>query len=255
MTDTTLTPQAARDTDTPDLGFHAVPLDYLACGVSVASGVTVRATNGVAVGLQGTYGLSLQTGGHVTGEGTPLQMNRFASLANVQEQPLATGGATFLQLNSGSIFPRMDFRFTDFSLGQGKNGTLLDTGASNFPFERLSFQDSWLHDGAISLSPATASPVTAAFTNNILDRCKLTISRGSTTPFSACFYNNLFLGDPNSATPGTPPALALPQKEQDFASPEGGHHLRGEALLEIQFPPGIVGIGPVRNFRTSPRRS
>ena len=49
-------------------------------------------------------------------------------------------------------------------------------------------------------------------------------------------------------TVGTPPGLALPQGEQGFASSEGGGHLGGEALLEIRFPPGIVGIGPVRDF-------
>src|SRR5215475_3288597 len=49
-------------------------------------------------------------------------------------------------------------------------------------------------------------------------------------------------------TVDTPPTLALPQEEQTLASPEGSRHLRGEALLEVQSPPGIVGIGPVRKF-------
>ena len=50
-TDTTLAPQAARDLDTPDLGYHATPLDYLACGVNVSPGVTVSLTGGAAVGI------------------------------------------------------------------------------------------------------------------------------------------------------------------------------------------------------------
>jgi len=49
-------------------------------------------------------------------------------------------------------------------------------------------------------------------------------------------------------TVGTAPVLALPQEEQEFASSEGGGHLRGQALLEIQFPAGIERIRPVRNF-------
>jgi len=47
---------------------------------------------------------------------------------------------------------------------------------------------------------------------------------------------------------GTPTTLALPQGEQEVAPCERGDHLGGEALLEIQFPPGVIGIGPVRNL-------
>lgn len=47
---------------------------------------------------------------------------------------------------------------------------------------------------------------------------------------------------------GTPPTLLLPKGEQEVAPFEGGGHLRGEALLEGQFPPGIIRIRPVRNF-------
>ena len=40
----------------------------------------------------------------------------------------------------------------------------------------------------------------------------------------------------------------LPEGEQEVTPVERGRHLRSEALLEVQFPPGIVRIGPVRNF-------
>src|SRR3954451_14715107 len=46
----------------------------------------------------------------------------------------------------------------------------------------------------------------------------------------------------------TLPPLLLPEGEQEVAPFEGGGHLRDEALLEVQFPPGIIRIGPVRNF-------
>src|SRR5712692_2614287 len=47
---------------------------------------------------------------------------------------------------------------------------------------------------------------------------------------------------------GTTTALALPEVEQGSAPFEGGGHRGGEALLEIQVPPGVVGIGPARDF-------
>src|SRR5262245_58306910 len=94
-------------------------------------------------------------------------------------------------------------------MGQGKTGTLLDTGVGNtYPFERLSFRDCWLHDSLLTLSPSGGSSVTSAVTNNIIERCKLTISRGSTTPYSVYFYNNLFLYDPSPIS-GTAQALSL----------------------------------------------
>jgi hypothetical protein len=201
-----------RDTDVPDLGYHYDALDYILNNVALSATLTL--TNGVAVGVQNTYGLDLQTGARLASEGTPLKMNHVASLANVQEQPIATGGSTFMKLNTSFAAAHLDFRFTDVSVGQGTLGTPLDTGgtAGNNPFDGLCFRDCWLHDAALILYPQTASAVTAGFTNNIIERCKLTIGHTSTstnTPFSVYFYNNLFLGDPNSATPGTPPALSL----------------------------------------------
>src|SRR5258708_232730 len=200
-----------RDADVPDLGYHYDALDYLLNNVTLSA--TLSLANGVAVGLQNTYGLDLQPGAQVSSEGTPLKMNRVVSLANVQEQPIATGGTTFMKLNATSGASDLDFRFTDVSVAQGTLGTPLDTGGtSSNPFDRVSFRDCWLHEAALTFYPSTISAVTAGFTNNIIERCKLTIGHTSTslnTPFSVYFYNNLFLGDPNSATPGTPPALAL----------------------------------------------
>ena len=50
------------------------------------------------------------------------------------------------------------------------------------------------------------------------------------------------------STVGTLPPLALPEGEQEIASSEGGCYLNRLALLEVQFPAGIIGIGPVRDF-------
>ena len=56
--DTTLSPQAQRDTDTPDLGYHYDPLDY--CWTSlVLSNAPLVLTNGVAIGNYGSKGILL----------------------------------------------------------------------------------------------------------------------------------------------------------------------------------------------------
>src|SRR5262249_17219540 len=55
-------------------------------------------------------------------------------------------------------------------------------------------------------------------------------------------------GGDRLSTVGTPTTLPLPEGEQEVAPFERGSHLSGEALLEVQFPAGIVGIGPVRDF-------
>src|SRR5207249_2923781 len=54
--DTTLWPQAQRDTDIPDLGYHADPLDYVVSGRTLTNKLVL--TNGVALGVSGsTYGI------------------------------------------------------------------------------------------------------------------------------------------------------------------------------------------------------
>ncbi|MCL4789334.1 MAG: hypothetical protein KJ070_21485 [Verrucomicrobia bacterium] len=57
---TTLLPRAARDADTPDLGFHYDPLDFVVNGRTLSATLTL--TNGVAVGtygVSGSYGISV----------------------------------------------------------------------------------------------------------------------------------------------------------------------------------------------------
>jgi Bacterial TSP3 repeat len=57
-TDTTLYPQAQLDTDTPDLGYHYPPVDYLLDGLTVASGTTLTLANGVVAGVTGSLNVA-----------------------------------------------------------------------------------------------------------------------------------------------------------------------------------------------------
>jgi hypothetical protein len=188
---TVLTPQATRDTGPPDLGYHYEPIDYIASNVLVSATLTL--TNGVALGVSGSYGLRMQSGGRVASEGLPHMLNRVVSLANVQEQPVATGGNTFIDLPSG-LYPVMEFRFTDLSIRQGAMGTILAVGSLN-PFQLLSFQHCQIRGGAFSLWPSTSSGVTATLINNLIERSSLSLAHSyysQNTPFYVSLYNNLF---------------------------------------------------------------
>ncbi len=92
-TATVLGPQAARDSDMPDLGFHYVPLDYYASGL-VVSNTTLTLTNGVAVGFSGSAWLWPQAGAAVVSEGLPHRMNHLAPLLQVQEQSSSAYAST-----------------------------------------------------------------------------------------------------------------------------------------------------------------
>jgi hypothetical protein len=85
-----LSPQAQRDTDVPDLGFHYDPLDY-AFGWVLLTNATFTATNGVALGMfgtnGGTYGLAIGQNASLISQGTPKIPNWMAQFNTVQEQP------------------------------------------------------------------------------------------------------------------------------------------------------------------------
>ncbi|HEX3856077.1 MAG TPA: hypothetical protein VHY30_02135 [Verrucomicrobiae bacterium] len=67
--DTILYPCVQRDTDTPDLGYHYDPIDYLADGLTVEPGATLTLTNGAVLALTSTnitVGGTLNTGQQMT---------------------------------------------------------------------------------------------------------------------------------------------------------------------------------------------
>jgi hypothetical protein len=61
----------------------------------------------------------------------------------------------------------------------------------------------------LTLSPVTASAVTATMINNLVDRCQLAFARDPSTPLSLSLYNNLFLNNPSFAAGSPVSALSL----------------------------------------------
>src|SRR5206468_6253483 len=88
---TTLNPQAQRDTDTLDIGYHYDPLDYCWSGLNLTNS-TLTLTNGVAVGNYGAKGTSMRTtSSKFVSEGTAVNLNRLVRYQTVQEQPVLWG--------------------------------------------------------------------------------------------------------------------------------------------------------------------
>jgi hypothetical protein len=82
--DTTLAPQAQRDTDLPDLGYHYCPLDY-AFKQSRVTNATLRFLPGTAIATFGPYGIGIWAGSRVICEGTPTSLNHIVRFNLVQE--------------------------------------------------------------------------------------------------------------------------------------------------------------------------
>ena len=109
---TTLNPQAQRDTDLPDIGYHYDPLDYVVT-VTVTNGVLTLA-NGVCVTPNGrTTGISVIYPGSLVSSGSPTALNWVAFANTFQEQINSRWDGTAIAANSSSVPP--SFRFTSWS--------------------------------------------------------------------------------------------------------------------------------------------
>lgn len=139
-----LYPQAQRDADLPDLGYHYAPIDYV-FGGALLTNATLVLTNGVVIGTHTSingYGLALYGGANVVSIGTPVQPNRIVRFNTVQEQSNTnwTGFSGFWSILTPwldtSPGPQSFWRFTDWStMGVDHShfeGFYLDTGTHTF---------------------------------------------------------------------------------------------------------------------------
>ncbi len=182
---TILAPQALRDADLPDLGYHYDPLDYVMSGRTVSANLTL--TNGVAVGTYGpssSFGLGMISGKLVS-EGGPTQLNWIARYNVVQEQSTTNWSA-------GSVAPSVKlgaltrFEFTAWSL-LGNNGNhvyALKPGSGSFGFRNCQFGGGGFYfygdrDGGL--------------TNCLWERVRFNLGNWKNQP-NHDLYNNLFRG-------------------------------------------------------------
>ncbi len=180
---TVLAPQAQRDMDVPDLGYHYDPLDYVVSGRTLSANLTL--TNGVALGTYGSsYGLKLSSGSLVS-EGTPPRLNWIARYNTVQEQSTANWSASTVGIGvwvfSSPVPVRV--RFTGWSLLAGVGEHFNDGSTSTTP---TAFSHSRFAGGKFTVWPSST-----ALTNCVWERVFLTLN-DSGYDLTWYLFNNLF---------------------------------------------------------------
>ena len=185
-------PWIERDTDTPDLGYHYPPLDYLCADLTVTdAGLTL--TNGVAVGVYGGAGWRLAGASQLVSEGAPTAPNRIVRAVTVQEQtPAGWTAASSDTLLTDDVTATASsaarLRFTELVVpgGQGQHfsgGAKLGT---------LVLTDCELTGGRLAFDAAGAWARVVALTNNVFERVNFSLGTGSDTTLTAYARNNLF---------------------------------------------------------------
>ncbi len=210
--DTTLSPQAQRDTDTPDLGYHYDPLDYVVSGRTTSS--TLSLIGGVALGTYGassSYGININNG-NVVSEGSPTNLNWIVRYNTVQEQATTNWSASTVapsirSANSSGITP-IQLQFTEFSMlaGQGDNFNVHgDENGSPPSIKDCQFRGGsfTIYEGWVALTNCLLERVVVSLTdnhhtdtwylyNNLFKGGKLSITRQGTSGTICLTYDNLF---------------------------------------------------------------
>jgi len=199
--DTTLSPQAQRDTDIPDLGYHYDPIDYL-CSCCI-SNATLTLTNGVAVGYFNYIGLWLHNGSSLVSCGTPLQRNYLVHYNLVQEQPLNLALTTYSGFHGAvpinpyhtdtSRNPSIALRFTTFMVPLGANN-VVNTLDGGWEVNAFDMRDCEVFGAAAGWSQSYYSAAPAiTLRNNLFQYTSIDVE----TAGALSAFNNLFSATTN----------------------------------------------------------
>lgn len=192
--DTVLSPRALRDLDTPDLGAHYSPLDYVLSNLVVTASLTL--TNGVVVGAMGSYGADLQNGAKLISVGRATAMNRFVRCQSVQEQSITIPAGPILQVSGAALASSISLRFTEIAAPANTGNLLFSLGTSSI-IQELSIEHSQVYNQTMSVFPnGNSGPfIPINIRNNYIDRCSLSILRISAynlnVPIQVSLFNNL----------------------------------------------------------------
>ena len=187
---TTFNPQAQRDTDTPDLGYHYDPIDYVLGGVYVTN-ATVTVNPGTVIATFGTkniaYGLGIGSGAQFFCQGLANNLNRIVQYNTVQEQAITNwsrvlAGSIESEFLNVSPAATIICRFTDWSMPAQDAPHLNGTNGICNP---INLQDCQFHGGKLVSSYPTFN-----LTNCLFERVNASLwSADSNSP---SLRNNLF---------------------------------------------------------------
>jgi hypothetical protein len=186
--DYTFFPQAQRDTDVIDLGYHYDPIDF---AVDIAiSNVTATIQAGTVLAGYGTeYGVYLYSNGIVNCTGTATSPNYLVQYNTVQEQSNTnwetTSWSSFLITPDIADSSSGNFAFTVWSVLAA--GGQIDGNSASFACP-IALQNCQFYGGTICQSQG---PVLAS-TNCLFHRANLTVKDGAIGNASPTFNNNLF---------------------------------------------------------------
>lgn len=197
-TDTVFYNQAARDSDTPDLGYHYDPMDYLVgCMVTNA---TVSLTNGAVVGYYNHLGLWLNNESRLISEGHPLNYNRFIFYTFLQEQAIDLGQydrQSSLPFNpwhsDATRRPEVVMRFTTLTAPQGAN-YILYAGLGDWDLKRWEFRDCEFFGNRASIFVyGFGTNSLSRFINNVVDDAYIWMDVEAAAGTTIEVRNNLFI--------------------------------------------------------------
>lgn len=193
----TLYPNAQRDADVPDLGYHYDSLDYVFSGV-ILTNASITAMPGVAIGARtfNAISLGLLGGSAFYCEGTPDNLNRFVRYNTVQEQ----ANTNWMEYASGTAYhiatawsatataPILRLRFTEFSTPASGAEDIYQIYGFDEDAGSHSIRDCQFHGGDLwALRP------TLNVTNSLFNRIRTIIAQGSSS-ISPTFRNCTFVG-------------------------------------------------------------
>ena len=184
---TTLEPQAQRDTDSPDLGWHYTPADWVVNNRTLTN--TLILTNGVALATYGgstSSGISISGSGQLLSRASATRLNCIVRYNTVQEQSNTNWSSSSVgaSVKITAAAASAQCRFTAWSLpgGTGEHFKSSITGNAN------SFVDCQFGGGKLTVDPGLA-----ALTNNLFERVFVTIKDEADND-QWYLYNNLFHG-------------------------------------------------------------
>jgi hypothetical protein len=192
--DTTFLPQAQRDTDQQDRGYHYAPIDY-AVNVLTVSNATLTLGEGCVLATYGNCGIWLADQSRLVSQGSPLRRNHVCRYNAVQEGVSNWGNGSVsancaINPYNWSGSPSLSLRFTDFeglASGGGHFYSLDDEGSGvGWIVTNLTAWGCSFHAGAVTLGGKATS--TFCLSNNIFERVPFTLYSVS----SLWCQNNLF---------------------------------------------------------------